>query len=256
MSWLLKYPSAAAGTTGNVYASGEDVFIRIGWSTGVYTDLAFTDFAMVGVSFYPETGKRVWTPAAADTLVAWNGVSDIPRSDGSTGTAVEDIPTSPDNGAWWEQGINALTGGITGVRDWVQQVWERLGDISTTLTDVWEWCQALPQTMVTALADAVVPTVSVQTRVDDTTDEMGTRAPFAWPVVIFAVMGDLFEGGEACPEIVIPAGDMPGDYWANETMHFCVPEGGQTILYALCDVVAAGLVIVWAYWVYRRLLGS
>jgi hypothetical protein len=218
------------------WVDGTDPILSIEGSDLVAVE---ADIAAVG------TGSRVNAVMTPDSLVGWNGLDDLPLASGRTGAVV--IPAPTEDAGWWEGLFGGLGGLLGGIKSAVESVGSTASAIKTLVTD-------LPTTMVGALTAAVVPTTSLETRVDETAGELDGKAPFAWPAIIFAVVADLFDGGSSCPVIDMHTDLAPG--WPSSELNMCLPDGAQTILYAITDAVAASMVILWAYWSYRRLVES
>ena len=100
----------------------------------------------------------------------------------------------------------------------------------------------------------MVPQTTIATRVTTLQAQAGTKAPFAWPIEIFASVPLLFAAhGSACPVITIP---MASDGWEDMVMTFCLPEGAQPILHALSAVLSLSFLAVYVFVLYRRLVGG
>ena len=244
------------GMSGFEYALGAPLMVADWWVDGdnPRVTVNMTDFAIEGGEVIELEGERYNTPLSPDFLDTWDGVSEVPLYSGVTGAVIDAtaVPV-PDDTSWWEGLFGGLGGKLTGIGDVLGQIWDAIQGLTDTVADIWSAVVALPDTMVTAISAAVVPSESVSERTGDLGDTMAAKAPFAWPVVVFAVVSDLFEGGTDCPTIDMGTESVG---WPAVEMEMCVPSGAQTILYTLTDVIAAAMVMVWAYWVYRRMLGS
>jgi hypothetical protein len=253
---LPRTSESLTGMGGFPYALADPVYHATMWVDGEDPEITadMTDFAYGTTDILELEGERYNTPLSPDFLDTWDGVSDVPLLSGVNGAVIDAtaVPV-PDDTSWWEGLFGGLGGKLTGIGDVLQNIWDAINAIDDTVADVWSAVQALPDTMVTALSAAVVPGESVSERTGDLGDTMTARAPFAWPVVVFAVVSDLFEGGTDCPTVNMGTESVG---WPAIDLEMCVPSGAQTILYVLTDVIAASMVMVWAYWVYRRLVGS
>ena len=194
------------------------------------------------------------TPISSTFVDTWDGVSDILLADGTYGQAITAEYPMPGEASWWEGLFGGLGGKLTGIWDALRDIWGVVTDIAGDVAGLVTQVGALPTAMITAISAAVVPSESVTDRVDTVRTTMAGKAPFAWPVVIFSMVGSLFEGGSECP-VVNFGTEYAGD-WGPTEVEFCLPAGAQTILHTLTQVAAAAMVMIWGFWVYRRLVGS
>jgi hypothetical protein len=254
----LEFEAVNAGQSG-AYWTGED-YVKVIVATtqtpsGIVMEVEETAF------YYAETipmggseGKRVWLPPYPDWLAGWDGTTPGARADGTTGPMVEDAPASePDD--WWENAWDGLTGRLGGIRDWVEKVWDRLGDIAGTLENVWEWAQALPQTLISALAAAVVPDVEfMRTRWENLGEELESRAPSSFLFAIYDALPNLFTGGTGCVEINMHTDSIQG--WPAYTMEMCIPAEAGNVTKAVSRVTAVVLMVMYGVSVAREVMAA
>lgn len=201
-------------------------------------------------------GERVNIPLDINDLETWDGVGTLPLADGTVGAVAEVIPSagtdslSDSDKAWWEGWLNGLTGLLGDV---IEAVINITIDFPATIFDsILSAIEAIPAQIATVLTDAFVPTTSIPARITATSALAVGAAPFAWPGEIFTGVPLLFAGsGSVCPEIVIPMAA-----WDDVELEFCPPAGGAAVLLVISRVIVLGVLAVWAYWLYRRLVGA
>jgi len=213
------------------------------------------DFGLTGGAMLEIEGATIRAPMVADDAYTWDGVSAMPLADGTTAMPViEGVLPAPVEKDWWEGLFGGIAAPLGGIKDVLGDIWTGVQGIAGDVANVWEWAQALPQTLVEAISAAVVPAESVSARVSELETGLSGKAPFAWPGLVFTMAGSLFDGGAGCPTLSFPTSAMGMS--SDVEMEMCLPSGVKTVVYLCWDLVATLLVAEWAWNAYRRIVGS
>ncbi len=214
--------------------------------------------AFVSTELVEPAGERVKVIDTVDDLETWDGTAPLPLADGTEGDVVVAAAAagtdslSDEDKAWWETWLGSIAGLLGDIVDAVINIFI---EFPTAVFDsILAAIQAIPGQIETALTNVFVPTQSVTARVTATSALAAGKAPFAWPSQIFVGVPLLFAGsGAVCPEITIP---MPAGWGGDVVLEFCPPAGGAAVLLVMSRLIVLGIVAVWAYWLYRRLVGA
>jgi len=226
-----------------------------------YLDVAFWEPTPAGSVIAPVAGERLNVPTSLNSLIGYTPATSpaVPLAQGGTGAVVVQpgaIPTqTTDDPGFWEGLFHGVTGGLSDVWNKLGEILDALKALGLSIADILTAIGAVPNAVVGAFTDAFVPTQTPQARMASTIDTAKTKAPFAWPGAIFSGVAALFAGaGSTCPTVTIPNHSFP--YWTDYTMTLCPPAGTGPIVKMLSRLVALGILAVWGYILYRRLVGG
>ena len=263
----IELPTDVSGLEG-VEAGVNELVITVGTDMievelpDVEIELYVSAFGLESFDLTEENSETINIPLNLDDLETWDGTATLPLADGTDGEVVVPLTgagtssLSEADKAWWETWLSGITGLLGDIIDAVVNVFVDLViEFPTAIFDsILSAIQAISTEIATVLTDVFVPTESVTARVSATSALAVGLAPFAWPGEIFTGVPLLFAGsGATCPEITIP---MPADFGGDVDLEFCPPAGGAAVLLVISRVVVLGILVVWAYWLYRRLVGA
>jgi len=194
-------------------------------------------------------GLRLNGAADVDNAYTWDGTADMALASGRYGAVVENAPDSPaeDTQGWLEGLFHGVTSPLTAIKNGIESI---AGDVA----DVWEWAQALPETLVAAAAAAVVPdTDQMKLDLDGLGDTLKVKAPFSFLTAFYVALPNLFTGGSSCVEIDTQV-DHVGS-WPAYTAEMCFPAEMAVITKAISRVVAVVLMLFYAVSTARSMIG-